>query len=593
MIVLQIHGERGDIQHRAVDLPLFIGRDKECTIVLDSWRVARRHAQMVAGDDGIHVLDLGSLSGTRVNGERISSFGPLDYCDEIAVGPFMLKLATPCKDDTGEPTENGSAQSMAGHVSDVVAECQHEYEAGSAQLHCSVAAASAQTNPINGDESLPAHRLRLHQALLDALDLRRRDIASLSDHALREEAVRSLSELIKKDTLLPASLDKSALLREVVDEAVGLGVLEPLLTDPDITEIMVNRHDEIFIEKQGCLSRYAGGFSSEQAVRGILDRIVSPLGRRVDESSPMVDARLKDGSRINAVIPPIALRGASLTIRKFPRTRPNLQDILRSGALDLHMSQFLALCVQNKKNMVISGGTGSGKTTLLNVLSNCIGEDERVVTIEDAAELRLNHAHLVSLEARPANPEGRGRVDTRDLVRNALRMRPDRIVIGECRGAEAFDMLTAMNTGHAGSLTTLHANSPRDALTRLETMVLMAGMDLPLAAIREHIAASIDFIIQQTRLRNGHRLISGIVEVTGMESGRIQTQDIFSFSPVPRPAFSGCGVAPDCFLDEAGRTLLPLSMFTQRTELDHAPHLPPWVRGPIPPRGRPEFRALS
>ena len=282
----------------------------------------------------------------------------------------------------------------------------------------------------------------------------------------------------------------------------------------------------------------------------------------------MVDARLRDGSRVNAVIPPVALRGASITIRKFPRNRPGMDDLLRVGALDESMRDFLSACVQHRKNIIVSGGTGSGKTTLLNILSNCIPAGERIVTIEDAAELRLNHQHLVALEARPANLEGRGEINIRDLVRNALRMRPDRIVIGECRGGEAFDMLAAMNTGHEGSLTTLHANSPRDALARLETMILMAGMDIPLAAVREHIASSINFIVQQARLSTGRRLITSIVEVTGMESGRIQTQELFRYEAGPPAAFSGRGAVPECFRDETGLARLPAAWFDKRSPAD-------------------------
>src|SRR5690606_6039050 len=328
---------------------------------------------------------------------------------------------------------------------------------------------------------------------------------------------------------------------------VALGPLESLLADPFITEIMVNRHDEIFVESGGRLARHWTSFSSEQAVLGVIERIVSPLGRRIDESSRMVDARLADGSRVNAVIAPVALRGTCVTIRKFPSNRLDMDDLLRMDALNEAMASFLSSCVRSRKNVIVSGGTGSGKTTLLNILSNCIPEGERVITIEDAAELQLHHTHLVAMESRPANLEGRGRIEIRDLVRNALRMRPDRIIVGECRGAEAFDMLAAMNTGHEGSLTTLHANSPRDALSRLETMVLMAGMELPLVALREHIAAAVDIIVQQARLSDGRRLVVAIVEVTGIEAGRIQTQDLFVYRGEPDPRFEGCGVQPECF----------------------------------------------
>jgi pilus assembly protein CpaF len=403
------------------------------------------------------------------------------------------------------------------------------------------------------DPQLLRHRRRLHTALLEALYLRRRDIASMSDAALRAEDTSALFDIIRSDRDLPDSVDRHGMLQEVVNEAVGLGPLEPLLADPDISEIMVNCHDEIYVEMGGKLRRHRTAFSSEQAVLGVIERIVSPLGRRIDESSPMVDARLRDGSRVNAVIPPIALRGASLTIRKFSQRQLLMSDLLQVGALSVAMGDFLKACVVQRKNIIVSGGTGSGKTTLLNILSNCIPASERVVTIEDAAELRLAHQNLVTLEARPPNLEGRGRIDIRDLVRNALRMRPDRIVIGECRGAETFDMLGAMNTGHEGSLTTLHANSPRDALSRLETMILMAGMDLPLAAVREHIAASIQILVQQARLSDGRRLVTSIVEVTGMESGRIQTQELFRYHAGRDgrdEEFHGCGIVPECLSAE-------------------------------------------
>ena len=295
-----------------------------------------------------------------------------------------------------------------------------------------------------------------------------------------------LTQIVADDQDMPAGVDPAALCQEVLDEAVGLGPLEPLLAAADVTEIMVNRHDEIYVERQGRLYRHPAAFSSEQSVRWAIDRVVTPLGRRIDEAAPMVDARLPDGSRMHAIIPPAAIRGASLTIRKFPGRSLTLDALTRGGSLSTAMAAFLAFGVRARRNLIVSGGTGSGKTTLLNVLSNEIPDAERVITIEDAAELRLEHAHRVALEARPPNAEGKGRIDIRELVRNALRMRPDRIVVGECRGGEAFDMLTAMNTGHEGSLTTLHANSPRDALARLEAMVLMAGLDLPLAAVRAY-----------------------------------------------------------------------------------------------------------
>lgn len=566
MLDMELHYEDGVVQTRNAALPLEIGRSPGADLCLKAWRVARRHARLEDCEGGIFIEDFGALSGTLVNGRRISRYGPLQAGDEIVIGPCLIRIRSlPPTAMTGSAVSEPSATAMAP-------DALKGDESVAGHSSGAFASAAAQRGDAAACLSLPSdallhHRRRLHSALLEALDLRRRDIAAMSDEALRGEAMAALGELIAHDIELPESVDRGRMLVDVVNEAVGLGPLEPLLADPSISEIMVNRHDEIFVEIQGRLSRYPGAFSSEQAVLGVIERIVSPLGRRIDESSPMVDARLRDGSRVNAIIAPVALRGASLTIRKFPQARPGMEDLLRVGALDNSMRDFLRASVLGRRNIIVSGGTGSGKTTLLNILSNFIPDGERIVTIEDAAELRLDHQHLVALEARPPNLEGRGRIDIRDLVRNALRMRPDRIVIGECRGGEAFDMLAAMNTGHEGSLTTLHANSPRDALSRLETMILMAGMDLPLTAVREHIAASIDFIVQQARLGDGSRRITAIVEVTGMESGRIQIQELFRYAQGPPPAFVGCGVIPECLAEQVGQPGLPASLFDQRTEL--------------------------
>ncbi|SHG73684.1 ATPase, T2SS/T4P/T4SS family [Pollutimonas bauzanensis] len=589
MLELELRFEDGRVDHLQAGLPLEIGRGAECGLRLKAWRVARRHARLEQREGGLFLEDFGALSGTLVNGQRVTRHGPLHAGDEIVIGPCLIHLRDTGQAGTSGPAPASAAASVGLPGGPVPAPVSGGCYAGPSGADAAALAgpalsqAAAPGAALSGPAMPPAdaaapilkvmlgHRRRLHGVLLEKLDLRRRDIAGMSDEALRGEAMAAMRDIIAHDTEVPAGADRAALLLEVVNEAVGLGPLEPLLADHAITEIMVNRHDEIFIESGGRLSRHAAAFSSEQAVLGVIERIVSPLGRRIDESSPMVDARLRDGSRVNAVIPPVALRGASLTIRKFPQSRPAMDDLLRAGALDEAMRDFLAACVRHRKNLIVSGGTGSGKTTLLNILSNCIPDGERIVTIEDAAELRLNHRHLVSLEARPANLEGRGRIDIRDLVRNALRMRPDRIVIGECRGGEAFDMLAAMNTGHEGSLTTLHANSPRDALARLETMILMAGMDLPLAAVREHIAASIDFIAQQARLSDGRRLITSIVEVTGMESGRIQIQELFRYLPGPPAVFAGCGVVPEAFTDESGSARLPAAWFDRRTAAHAAP----------------------
>ena len=316
---------------------------------------------------------------------------------------------------------------------------------------------------------------------------------------------------------------------EILDEITGFGPIQPLLDDPDVSEVMVNGPKKVFVEKNGKLTRSAITFDDDDHVARIIDRIILPLGRRVDADSPTVDARLPDGSRVNAVIRPVSIDGPCITIRKFKKDKLSIQQLIDYGSLNANMGDFIRACVLAHLNIVISGGTGSGKTTLLNVLSSFIPEGERIVTIEDAAELQLQQDHVLRLETKVANTDGRGAVSIRDLVRNSLRMRPDRIVVGECRGGEALDMLQAMNTGHDGSLTTLHANTPRDALSRLETMVLMSGMDLPLKVVRQQIASAVDLIIQQTRLKDGSRKVTAITEVVGMEGDTVVMTDVFKF----------------------------------------------------------------
>jgi pilus assembly protein CpaF len=354
-------------------------------------------------------------------------------------------------------------------------------------------------------------------------------VSALSDIALRQEAEKCVAELIEGYPEIDTELKKQALITLVSAEAVGLGVLESMLADPSITEIMVNRYDLIYVERSGKIQLHDAVFSSDMAVRAVIDRIVFPLGRRIDESSPMVDARLKDGSRINAVIAPISIHGACLTIRKFSQKTLSMEDLLKRESIDVMIAELFHLCITLRLNLIVSGGTGSGKTTLLNILAQCVAPEQRIVTIEDSAELQINHPHVLSLESRPANAEGSGQITIRDLVRNAMRMRPDRIIVGEVRGAEALDMLVAMNTGHEGSLTTLHANSPRDALARIETLVLMSNVGLPLQAIREQLASAINIIVQQTRLPCGRRLVTNVAEITGTESGVVQLQTLICF----------------------------------------------------------------
>ncbi len=327
---------------------------------------------------------------------------------------------------------------------------------------------------------------------------------------------------------LPESI-RQQLTQEVLNEVLGYGPIQPLLDDPDVSEIMVNGPKKVYIEKKGRLTKTGVIFDNNEHVMRIIDRIILPLGRRVDADSPTVDARLPDGSRVNAIIPPVALDGPTITIRKFRKDKLSVQQLVEFGTITAPMAEFLRACVVSRLNIVISGGTGSGKTTLLNVLSGMIPADERILTIEDAAELQLQQDHIVRLETKSASLEGKGMVSIRDLVRNALRMRPDRIIVGECRGGETLDMLQAMNTGHDGSLTTVHANTPRDALSRMETLVMMAGMEMPLKVIRQQISAAIDLIIQQTRLKDGTRKVTAVTEVAGMEGETVVLTDIFRF----------------------------------------------------------------
>ncbi len=375
---------------------------------------------------------------------------------------------------------------------------------------------------------LAALRFRLYDRMVRDIDPAR--LSAQPDRASARRGVEdAVEELIRQEGLNLPWPDVVTLRREVADEIVGLGPIEPLLNDDSVSEVMVNSPDRIFFERGGKLNRSERTFRDDDHVMRVIERIVAPLGRRIDESSPMVDARLADGSRVNAIIPPLAVHGPSLTIRKFAKKRLTDADLIRLGAITQEMADFLEACVASKMNVLVSGGTGSGKTTFLNMLGGYIPPTERLVTIEDPAELRIPIDNLVSLETRPPNIEGKGQITQRELVKNALRMRPDRIIIGECRGGEAFDMLQAMNTGHDGSLTTIHANSPRDALSRIENMVLMANLDLPVRAIREQIASAIHLVVQLTRLSDGSRRITYVTEIVGMEQDVITMHDVFTF----------------------------------------------------------------
>ena len=499
MLTVEVHYEDGNKEQLEVGLPAVIGKDTGCEIRLAHWRVARSHARISRLGEFLQIEDLGSLTGTRINGIRCAQHFPLLANDEVLIGIYRLKF----------------------HM-------QQKMAASALQQSLAVAGQIDDMTPVVPmlDQAL---RSTLHAELIATLDVRKLDLNNLPGEVLKAKARELLQEMLARDDRGLSIETQELAIESVVSDVAGLGVLQPLIDDPEVSEIMVNRHDQIYVERSGSLKRHAIHFMNDAAVRTVIERIVYPIGRRIDDSSPMVDARLPDGSRVNAVIKPIALHGACLTIRKFPSKRLQLSDLVRIGSVSAELGQFLTLAVSFRLNILIAGGTGSGKTTLLNVLGSQIPMDQRVITIEDAAELQIGHPHVVSLESRPANAEGCGQVSIRDLVRNALRMRPDRIIVGECRGAEAIDMLAAMNTGHDGSLTTLHANSPRDALSRLETMVLMAGKDLPLLAIRDQIARAIQLIVQQTRLRDGRRMVTAVDELTGLESGQIQLQPLVRF----------------------------------------------------------------
>jgi pilus assembly protein CpaF len=390
------------------------------------------------------------------------------------------------------------------------------------------AAGGAGNRPSRHADPFAAVKRSVHHTLLATLGPTLYD-AHLDEHDLESRVRQTLQSVLDQDDTPLTVADRNRVAREVADEILGHGPLEPFLRDPDVSEVMVNGPDQIYVERFGKIYPVDAAFADDSHLRRIIDRIVGRVGRRVDEASPMVDARLPDGSRVNAVVAPIALDGSALTIRKFAADPFTVDDLVSFGTLTRPVADLLWACVQGRLNIAIGGGTGSGKTTSLNVLSSFVPADERIVTIEDAAELQLRQEHVLRLEARPANIEGAGQVTVRDLVRNALRMRPDRIIIGEVRDGAALDMLQAMNTGHDGSITTVHSNSPRDSLSRMETMVLMAGVDLPSRAIREQMASAIDLIVHQSRLKDGSRRITHITEVSGMEGDVITLQDLFAF----------------------------------------------------------------
>jgi pilus assembly protein CpaF len=581
-----------------------VGKSENNLVVLQGWDIADDHAAFRVRADGVFMEVLGGRAPVTVNGQRVANrnaHGPLRKEDVVGIGAYRLRvLADPpaAAMSNNAPPNNGQhsnglyvngvhtngVHANGAHANGVHANGLHRREAANGHPAVNHRPQAVTTNPVAvpkptaHDPTMLEWRLKVHASLVRQMDLRRVDVRGMKDDELRARTSELIEDIIAREFAeMPRNIDRRQLAKEVLDEAIGLGPLEDLLSDDTVTEVMVNRADQIFIERSGRIVESPVVFSSDQAVLSVIERVVTPLGRRIDESSPMVDARLKDGSRVNAVIPPVALRGPSISIRKFSKRKLVGQDLVNFGSLNEQMLEFLEVAVRERRNIVVTGGTGSGKTTLLNVLSNFIPDHERIVTIEDAAELKLNQPNLVGLESRPANLEGKGMITIRDLVRNALRMRPDRIVVGECRGGEALDMLQAMNTGHEGSMTTAHANSPRDALSRLEVMVLMSSVDLPMVVVREQIQSALDLIIHQRRFPCGSRKVTHISEITGIESGTIQTQDIFTFKARDqggpggkvRGEFAATGAVPE-FYEELAERGVEVNLGIFRTKEDDA-----------------------
>ena len=525
-----------------------IGRGEGCRIRFTSPEVSERHAILTVTDEKAVIEDLHSANGTFVNGEPIESAVALESAMVVQIGPNLLRVS--------DDEEDGAREELA------VDEGAQEDEA------------PPEDEP-TGDEKVAADPMRelranvqaqIQRELLKRVDMKRLTLQGVDAEGLEETAREKIHQIVDEvvaNNRLPEGIDPYRLEEDVFNEALRLGPLEDLLADDSVSEIMVNGPDRVFIERGGRLQLSDCRFTDDQSVLSVIERIVSPLGRRIDESQPYVDARLKDGSRVNAIIAPLSLSGPTITIRKFSKKALTADDFIKFGTWTHNAAEFMKLCVLLRKNIIVAGGTGSGKTTLLNLLSGYIPRTERIITVEDAAELRLQQPHVVRLEARPANIEGKGAVTIRDLVKNCLRMRPDRIIVGECRGGEALDMLQAMNTGHDGSLTTVHANSPRDVISRLETMVLMSGMELPSRAIREQIASAVDVIIHESRMADGSRKVVAITEVTGLEGSQIVTQDIFAFEQKGIAAngkvvgeFRPTGAIPSWFDQLKGRGLL-------------------------------------
>ena len=507
-------GQSTPITENLPDGNYFIGRGASAKIVLAYADVSERHAILSIRGASASIEDLKSANGTYVNGMQIDRRTLLSDDSIVQIGGTVLRVTR----------NEGSSRSTNAP----------DGGPGEAALPPAPAATPSQTSAKIDPQATLRRKIReqIQNELIVRMDLKRMTASGVDREGLERQARAKIDEIVSeviKSGKLPRSMDPERIKKEVFDEALRLGPLEDLLDDPTVSEIMVNGPHQVYVERGGRLQLTDLQFADDASVNAIIERIVAPLGRRIDESQPYVDARLKDGSRVNAIIPPLSLSGPSITIRKFSKKTLTVEDFIRFGTWNANAAAFMEVCVKLRKNIIVAGGTGSGKTTLLNLLSSFIPETERIVTVEDAAELKLVQPHVVRLEARPPNVEGKGAVTIRDLVKNCLRMRPDRIIVGECRSGEALDMLQAMNTGHDGSLTTVHANSPRDVVSRLETMVLMSGMELPSRAIREQIASAVDIIIHESRLADGSRKVTAITEVTGMEGQNIVMQDLFTF----------------------------------------------------------------
>ncbi len=510
-----------------------IGRGDACKIRLRHPEVSERHALLTLRETGVTIEDLHSSNGTIVGGRPIQEPTRLRADDVVSLGPCLLRVSS------DEPaTSDAPAASAAPTYRSPNRRARPPRTRGCATAvdprlgSTSTSASPPRRRSTRWPPSCAKSKTRIHGELIQRLDLKRMTVSRIGTDELQQKAretIRAIIAEVRRNRKLPAGIDPARLEKEIYDEAVRLGPLEDFLADDSITEIMVNGPGQVFVERNGRIELTGQTFMDDESVLGVIERIVAPIGRRIDESQPYVDARLPDGSRVNAIIAPLSLTGPCITIRKFSKRALTVDDFIAFGTWTHNIAEFLRLCVIMRKNIVVAGGTGSGKTTLLNVLSGFIPPTDRIITIEDAAELRLVQPHVVRLEARPPNIEGRGAITIRDLVRNALRMRPDRIIVGECRGGEALDMLQAMNTGHDGSLTTVHANSPRDVISRLETMVLMSGLELPSRAIREQIASAIDLVVHESRLSDGSRKVTCVSEVVGLEGLQVVMQDLFEF----------------------------------------------------------------